>query len=65
LFQSRQPPYDRTQWHGALAQLVERFVRNEKVRGSIPLSSTIDRIISAPGTNPTPCLVSQSELPLS
>lgn len=25
---------------GAIAQLVERFVRNEKVRGSIPLSST-------------------------
>ena len=25
---------------GALAQLVERFVRNEKVRGSIPLGST-------------------------
>jgi hypothetical protein len=29
--------------HGALAQLVERFVRNEKVRGSIPLSSTLCR----------------------
>ncbi len=26
---------------GALAQLVERLVRNEKVRGSTPLSSTI------------------------
>jgi hypothetical protein len=25
---------------GALAQLVARFVRNEKVRGSNPLSST-------------------------
>ncbi len=25
---------------GALAQLVERLVRNEKVRGSTPLSST-------------------------
>ena len=25
---------------GAIAQLVERFVRNEKVRGSTPLSST-------------------------
>ena len=25
---------------GAIAQLVERFVRNEEVRGSIPLSST-------------------------
>ena len=26
---------------GALAQLVERLVRNEKVRGSNPLGSTI------------------------
>ena len=26
---------------GAVAQLVERLVRNEEVRGSIPLSSTI------------------------
>ena len=31
---------------GALAQLVERLVRNEKVRGSTPLSSTtgIDKL---------------------
>ena len=28
---------------GALAQLVERLVRNEKVRGSTPLSSTTAR----------------------
>ncbi len=27
--------------YGAVAQLVERFVRNEEVRGSIPLSSTV------------------------
>ena len=27
-------------WSGAVAQLVARLVRNEKVRGSIPLSST-------------------------
>ena len=27
-------------WPGAVAQLVARLVRNEKVRGSIPLSST-------------------------
>ena len=27
--------------YGALAQLVERLVRNEKVSGSTPLSSTI------------------------
>ena len=27
-------------WEGAIAQLVERLVRNEKVRGSTPLSST-------------------------
>ena len=26
---------------GVVAQLVERFVRNEEVRGSIPLGSTI------------------------
>ena len=28
---------------GVVAQLVERFVRNEEVRGSIPLGSTILR----------------------
>ncbi len=28
-------------WNGVLAQLVERLVRNEKVRGSNPLGSTI------------------------
>lgn len=27
---------------GVIAQLGERLVRNEKVRGSIPLNSTID-----------------------
>ncbi len=27
-------------WCGVVAQLVERLVRNEKVRGSIPLGST-------------------------
>ncbi len=35
--------------HGALAQLVERFVRNEKVRGSIPLSSTVGTPVFGPG----------------
>ena len=29
------------EWNGVVAQLVERLVRNEKVRGSIPLGSTI------------------------
>ncbi len=29
---------------GAVAQLGERLVRNEEVRGSIPLSSTIPRL---------------------
>src|SRR5947207_10565366 len=28
-------------WNGVVAQLVERLVRNEKVRGSTPLGSTI------------------------
>ena len=28
-------------FYGAIAQLVERLVRNEKVSGSTPLSSTI------------------------
>ena len=28
-------------WNGAVAQLGERVVRNDEVRGSIPLSSTI------------------------
>jgi hypothetical protein len=28
------------EWSGAIAQLVERFVRIEEVRGSNPLSST-------------------------
>ena len=32
---------------GAVAQLVERIVRNDEVRGSIPLSSTIpSRMVS-------------------
>ncbi len=29
-----------TRWNGVVAQLVERLVRNEKVRGSTPLGST-------------------------
>ena len=28
-------------WNGAVAQLVERVVRNDEVSGSIPLGSTI------------------------
>lgn len=39
-------------WRGALAQLVERLVRNEKVSGSIPLCSTTSLfsvIIGFPG----------------
>jgi hypothetical protein len=32
---------------GALAQLVERLVRNEKVRGSNPLGSTKFRLCQA------------------
>ncbi len=32
---------------GALAQLVERFVRNEKVSGSIPLCSTTAKVVFA------------------
>jgi hypothetical protein len=30
-----------SRWVGVVAQLVERLVRNEKVRGSTPLGSTI------------------------
>src|SRR6266478_851252 len=30
-------------WFGVVAQLVERLVRNEKVRGSTPLGSTTQR----------------------
>ncbi len=30
---------------GAVAQLVERVVRNDEVRGSIPLSSTIRNLV--------------------
>jgi uncharacterized protein YhfF len=33
--------FGRCRRRGALAQLVERFVRNEKVRGSTPLGSTL------------------------
>ena len=42
---SRQPKgiAGRLRRYGAVAQLVERLVRNEEVRGSIPLSSTIRR----------------------
>ena len=36
---TRSTPRDRA--HGAVAQLVARLVRNEKVRGSNPLSSTM------------------------
>jgi hypothetical protein len=35
-------------WNGVVAQLVERLVRNEKVRGSTPLGSTILRRYSWP-----------------
>ncbi len=31
----------RSEWNGAVAQLGERVVRNDEVRGSIPLGSTI------------------------
>jgi hypothetical protein len=34
---------------GAVAQMGERLVRNEEVRGSIPLGSTI-----SPGSKPAP-----------
>ncbi len=34
------PPKKRDGWSGAVAQLGERIVRNDEVRGSIPLSST-------------------------
>ena len=40
------PP--RLSGHGAVAQMGERLVRNEEVRGSIPLSSTMYRIRSNP-----------------
>src|SRR5690606_18169804 len=33
---------------GAVAQLGERIVRNDEVRGPIPLSSTIRRIVRSP-----------------
>ncbi len=36
----RLPPLSAPSPRGAVAQLVERFVRNEEVSGSIPLSST-------------------------
>ena len=32
-------------YHGAVAQLGERYVRNVEVRGSIPLGSTIFRTV--------------------
>jgi hypothetical protein len=34
---------------GVVAQLVERLVRNEKVRGSTPLGSTIQKQPEEPG----------------
>ena len=37
----REPWAGRARRDGAVAQLGERLVRNEEVRGSIPLSSTI------------------------
>ena len=38
---SRQPMLRENKQNGAIAQLVERVVRNDEVSGSIPLSSTI------------------------
>ena len=38
------PHYPRSQG-GAVAQLGERLVRNEKVSGSIPLGSTISALV--------------------
>ena len=37
--------------YGAIAQLVERLVRNEKVSGSTPLSSTIHFNLNFKGLN--------------
>ena len=37
-----EPRYRSESKLGAVAQLAERFVRNEEVRGSIPLSSTFE-----------------------
>ena len=34
------PPGGDENWNGAVAQLGERVVRNDEVRGSIPLGST-------------------------
>ena len=39
---------------GAVAQLAERFVRNEEVRGSIPLSST-DFALASPSAALSKC----------
>lgn len=39
----------RSGFPGALAQLVERFVRNEKVSGSIPLCSTTAQVVPSYG----------------
>ena len=33
-------PSARSHWNGAVAQMGERVVRNDEVRGSIPLGST-------------------------
>ena len=37
------PPQNIPSLHGAVAQLIERFVRNEEVVGLIPICSTIFR----------------------
>src|SRR5262249_62002774 len=42
-----QPPATRLHFGGAVAQLGERLVRNEEVRGSTPLGSTIRRFAAA------------------
>ena len=46
--EGKQPPSKWSSWMvrgGAVAQLVERVVRNDEVRGSIPLSSTISSML--------------------
>ena len=42
-FYAKHIPVRKNRWNGVVAQLVERLVRNEKVRGSTPLGSTILR----------------------
>jgi hypothetical protein len=48
----------RHRWNGAVAQLGERIVRNDEVRGSIPLSSTI------PARRPMRCAPPSGGVPL-